>query len=345
MKFIFLIFSLSFAAFSQHYTAQRTSDQGTPIVRLADSARGMEVSILPTFGNRAYEFKVHGDNVLNFPFGNLEAFAKRPGLNGIPFLAPWANRIDGLAFWANGKKYQFNESLGNVHGALPIHGLLSTSPLWEVIEVAADAKSAHVTSRLQFWKAPDLMAQWPFAHEYEMTFRLADGVLEVTTTVKNLSTDPMPLAIGFHPYYQIPNTPRDQWTVHIPARKHIEADVRLIPTGELKPADLTASFSMKGHTFDDGFTDLERDSNGRAHFSIESGNRKIEILFGQKFPVAVVYAPPAPPGQTRDFVCFEPMTAITNGINLNHDGRYSDLQVIAPGKSWTESFWVRPDGF
>ena len=43
------------------------------------------------------------------------------------------------------------------------------------------------------------MAQWPFAHEYEMTYRLADGVLEVRTTVTNLSTEPMPMVIGFHP--------------------------------------------------------------------------------------------------------------------------------------------------
>ena len=33
------------------------------------------------------------------------------------------------------------------------------------------------------------MAQWPFAHEYEMTYSLADGVLEVKTTVTNLSAE------------------------------------------------------------------------------------------------------------------------------------------------------------
>ena len=45
------------------------------MVRLADTARGVMVSILPGSGNRAYELTVHGKQVL-----------ARPG--GIPLLAP-----------------------------------------------------------------------------------------------------------------------------------------------------------------------------------------------------------------------------------------------------------------
>ena len=222
--------------------------------------------------------------------------------------------------------------------------MLSTSPLWEVIEVAADRQSAHVTSRLQFWKSPDLMAQWPFAHEYEMTYRLADGVLEVRVTVTNLSSDPMPVVLGFHPYYRIPGIPRDDWTATLPARKIVVADDRLIPTGELKPFDLPNPLPLKGHTLDTGFTDLDRDADGRAHFSIESGGMKVETLFGPKYPVAVVWEPPAPEGETRDFICFEPMTGITSAVNLQHEGKYADLQTVAPGAKWTESFWIRSSG-
>ena len=48
-----------------------------------------------------------------------------------------------------------------------------------------------------------------------MTYRLADGALEVITTVSNLSAEAMPLAIGFHPYYRIPDIPRDQWSLQL----------------------------------------------------------------------------------------------------------------------------------
>lgn len=329
---------------AQSYTAQKTTDHGVAIVRLTDAAKGVEVSLVPSIGNRAYEMKVHGKNILYFPFRDAGEFQKHPELSGIPFLAPWANRLDEQDFWANGKKYGFNMSLGNVRGELPIHGMLATSPLWEVTEVAADRQSAHVTSRLQFWKNPDLMAQWPFAHEYEMTYRLSEGTLEVRVTVTNLSTDPMPLVLGFHPYYRIPDVPRDEWTATLPARKMVIADNRLIPTGELKALDLPNPLPLKGHTLDTGFTDLDRDPQGRAHFSIESRGMKVEALFGPKYPAAVIWEPPAPAGETRDFICFEPMTGITDAVNLNHRGKYDALQTLAPGAKWSESFWIRSSG-
>jgi aldose 1-epimerase len=340
MKPVYLLPVLAAAACAQNYTAGQTVEQGVSIVRLGDAAHAVEVSVMPSAGNRAYEMKVHGHNILYFAGTDLAQYEKQQPLDGVPFLAPWGNRLDETAFWANGKKYPFNMTLGNVGGrGLPIHGLLVKSPLWKVTEVAADAHSAHVTSRLEFWKYPSLMAQWPFAHEYEMTYRLADGVLEVRTTVINLSTEAMPVVIGFHPFYRIPDIPRDEWTAHLPARQAVITDDRLIPTGEFKPMDLPDPLPLKGRTLDNGFTDLVRDSDGRAAFSIESGGKKVEALFGRNYPAAVVWEPAG-----REFVCFEPMAGITDAVNLNHQDKYPGLQMVAPGAKWTESFWIRASG-
>jgi aldose 1-epimerase len=328
-----------------NYLARETSDRGVPIVRLTDAAHGVEVSILPSLGNRAYQMKVQGKNILYYPSGDLTEHSKSPSLGGIPFLAPSADLLDEQAFWANGKRYGFNMSLGNVRGERPIHGLLTDSPLWQVTELAADAHSARVTSRLEFWKYPDFIAQWPLAHEYEMTYCLADGVLEVKLTIANLSADPMPIVIGFHPYYQIPGIPRDEWVVHFPARIHVVADEHQIPTGEMRPLDIPNPLPLRGRTLDDGFTDLERDGEGRAHFWIESGDKRIETLFGPKYPVATIYLPAAPPGETREFICIEPLTAIISGVNLVRQGKYSGLQTLAAGSKWSESFWIRASGF
>lgn len=344
MKNVALLLIFSTASTAQNYKAEQSFDHGVPVVHLSDASGGVEVSIAPSIGNRAYEMKVHGKNILYFPISDLSQVQKTPGLNGIPFLAPWANRLGEPAFWANGKRYPFNLALGNVRGPIPIHGLLAGSSLWHVTEAAADAESAHVTSKLEFWKYPDLMAQWPFAHEYEITYRLAGGVLEVQVTVTNLSAETMPISLGFHPYYRVPDVPRDEWTVHLAARKMIVADDRLLATGEYKPLDLPNPLPLKTHNLDTGFTDLERDADGRAHFWIESGRKKIEVMLGPKFPVALIWDPLAPPGQTRDFVCIEPMAGITNAVNLNHEGKYPDLQSIPAGGKWSESFWVRASG-
>jgi aldose 1-epimerase len=329
------------------FTAQQIIIDGVSVVRLNDAKNGMEVSILPSIGNMAFEMKIHGKNILVFPDVKLSDFQKKPMQYGIPLLAPWANRIDDTSFWANGKKYNFNLALGNllrVGEGLPIHGLLSNSA-WQVTQMGADKRSAYVTCRFEFWKRPDLMAQWPFAHEYEMTYRLADESLEVKTTVMNLSSEAMPMVLGFHPYYRIPDVPRDEWILRMPKSKAVIADNRRLPTGDLKVADLPNPLPLKGRTLDDGFTDLERDATNRALFSIEAGEKKIELLFGPKFIVAVIWEPASPPGQSLNFVCIEPMTGITNAVNLSHAGKYPGLQSVPPNGKWTESFWIRPKGF
>ena len=336
---------LAMPSLAQNYNAAAIVDHGVPIVRLSDAARGVEVSVAPGIGNRAYEMKVRGKNILYFPFADVGEFQKRPRLCGIPFLAPWADLLNEPAVWANGKRYAFNMELGNVRGNMPIHGFLVTSPLWTVSEVKADEHSARVTSRLEFWKHSDLMAQWPFAHDYEMTYELADGALEVRTTIANLGAEPMPIAIGYHSFFQIPDIPRDQWTAHLPARIHVIAGEHNIPTGEMRPLDLPNPLPLKGRTLDDGFTGLERDSEGRAHFWIESAGKKVETLFGPKYPVATIWLPAGPGGQPRDFICFEPLTTIISGVNLAHEGKYSGLQSLPAGEKWTESFWVRAEGF
>ena len=61
------------------------------------------------------------------------------------------------------------------------------------------------------------------------------------------------------------------------------------------------------------------------------------MSFGQNYRVAVVFAPPG-----RDYICFEPMAAVTNAFNLAHQGRYTDWHTLPPGGEWRESFWVQP---
>ncbi len=187
------------------YSTRTATENGIEVVRLTDSASGVEVAIATSYGNRAFEMKVHGANILYFPFDDASGMTTTRSLNGIPFLGPWANRVADGAILANGKTWPLNPGSGTLRldaNGLAIHGMLWASPLWKVVHTGSDAESAHVTSRLEFWKHPELMTNWPFAHEYEMTHRLKNGVLEVGTTVISRCAEPMPVAVGFHPYFQ-----------------------------------------------------------------------------------------------------------------------------------------------
>jgi aldose 1-epimerase len=333
-----LLFCLT--ANAANYTARQTTVDTVDVVILADAARKTEVTIVPSIGNMGYEFKVNGKNILYVPEGGLASFKARPRLSGIPFLSPWANRLDQQAFFANGKKYIFNMGLGNVRGSIPSAGFLSFSNAWKVVAAKADGKSAWVTSRLEFWKYPDMMAQFPFAHAIEMTYRLQEGVLQVETLLRNEAAEPMPVSIGFHPYLRLAESPRDNWSIHVPVRTHWVVDSNKVPTGKTEPAGLPDSLPLKGRTFDDDYTDLVRGTDGKAEFWMQGEKEKLSVVFGPKYTVCVLWVPAG-----SNFLCFEPMAAMVNGMNMAQTGAYKELQNIPAGGEWRESFWVKPSGF
>ncbi len=165
MKSAALALLLPLMTQAANYTARKATVDGIEVVQLADAASRTEVSIAPSIGNMAYEIKVGGKNILWFPYKSPAELKAKPQFCGIPFLAPWANRLDGDAYWANGMKYLLNPGLGNFRRdghQKPIHGLLNYSPDWEVVSLVADDRSASVTSRLEFAKHPEMMAQFPY---------------------------------------------------------------------------------------------------------------------------------------------------------------------------------------
>jgi aldose 1-epimerase len=134
--------------------------------------------------------------------------------------------------------------------------------------------------------------------------------------------------------------------------------------------------------FDDVFTDIERDAQGRGGITVHGAKQSISVTVGPKFRTMLLYstvpnpatapgaglpglaagaaAPPpvstgpavplsatdnAPEVPTRGFVAIEPMVAITDAMNLAQKGLYKELQSVPPGGSWEESFWVTPRGY
>ncbi len=360
------------------YSAKQTGD----VVQLRDAQTDTTVSVMTTVSN-AYEMVVKGQNVIRIPFATVDDFRARPGLNGIPLLAPFANRLDETAFYANGKKYNLDMELGNVRGPIPIHGYLSNAKDWKMVEAKADGKAAWVTNRLDFYRNPQWMQQFPFAHTLEMTYRLADGILEVRTKIENLSIEPMPVAIGFHPYFQLTDSTREDWVLSIGAKTQFLLADNKIPTGETQPADKffpdRKAVPLKDFDLDHVFGDLDRDAQGRAVMSVKGKAQQLDVLLGPNYKSIVLYSPnpanarggggrgggggqstatPAPSGMpeipltaakdtvtNRGFIAFEPMVGITDSMNLAHKGLYKELQSIPPGGTWQESFWLRPTGF
>jgi len=174
--------------------------------------------VVPSIGNLAYEMKVHGHNIVHFPYADIGEFAQRPAQCAIPFSRPMGQPDDRTRLLGQRQEIRVQRGLGNVRGALPIHGLLGNSPCGASPRPPPTLIPPTSPAACSSGKSPT-DGTVAFAHEYEMTYSLAEGVLEVRVTVTNLSSQPMPLMIGFHPYYRIPDIPRDEWVAHIPARQ------------------------------------------------------------------------------------------------------------------------------
>ena len=352
---LFVVYLVSALAWTEAAAQPYTARQSGEVVELRDAAHDVAVSIVPAVGNTAFRMTVKGHDVLRWPYASVEAFKAKPGMHGIPFMGPWANRLDEQAFYANGRRYAFDMTIGNVRGAIPIHGFLTTTDRWRLVSVSADGDGARATSRLEFYREPAWMKQFPFAHVIEMTYTLRAGALRVTTRIENLASDPMPVSIGFHPYFQLTDSPRDEWTIAVAARTHWLLAPNKVPTGETQPIEAVlpepGRAPLRDLDLDHVFSDLVRDAAGMAVMSVKGRTQQLDVAVGPRYRAMVIYAP-KPAGESgptsaasRNFICFEPMAAITNAMNMAQRGLYPELQTVPPGGTWEESFDVRPSGF
>jgi aldose 1-epimerase len=380
---LLLLAAPSLAQAQARYTASTNGD----VVQLRDTKTDMIVSVLTPVSN-AYELVIKGHNVIRMSIKSVDDMRAAPGLSGIPLLAPFANRLDETAFYANGKKYNFDMENGTVRGPVPIHGYLSGANSWKVVEAKADANGAWVTEKLEFYKSPLYMQNFPFAHVLTMTYRLSNGEMELRLKIDNLANEPMPVSIGYHPFFSLSDSNRSDWTLSVPAQTHWKLTNTLLPTGETENADLlwggdrhnVPLSRFAARTIDDLFSDLERDAKGRAVVHLQGKQQGLTVTMGPKFKALVLYSPPAPPPPRpvgaapqaprpqpipvskgppiplsaddqsapppeRGSIAIEPMAGISNAMNAAHAGYYKELQTIAPGGAWEESFWLKPTGY
>jgi aldose 1-epimerase len=209
---------------------------------------------------------------------------------------------------------------------------------------SSDVDGAFIVSQLEFYKYPELMAQFPFAQVYEMTWRLKDGKLGSTARTTNAGKTNMPVHFAFHPYFR-PDGPREAWKLTIGARKHWLVTKQLIATGETEPSGKFLPGFTKGvaldRTFiDDGFSEFHRDAGGVGHVAIQGKTQGVKVLYGKGFDYAIVFAP-----LNKTLICTEPQTGPTNAFNLQHEGKFKDLIILSPGRTFEASFWIVPCGF
>jgi aldose 1-epimerase len=253
----------------------------------------------------------------------LDAYLTAGKTMGIPILYPWANRLGGDTYSAEGETVTLTPGENGVRAdpnGLPIHGVLAAYPDWRVTAESG----AELTAEVDFG-SPRLLASFPYPHVVEVAVRLADRTLSVRTTVTATGDVAVPLCFGFHPYLQIPGVARGDWVIETPPLRHLALDERGLPTGESAPQP-QGSETLGDKAFDDAYDQV---ADG-AVFAVSGGGRRIEVHFEEGYPAAQIFAPAA-----ESLVCFEPMAAPTDALSR---GGYRSAR---PGEPAIARFSIR----
>ena len=311
------------------YEAIEALYQGYPVRTLISKERELEVSFAPGIGMVGCSLVHRGDELLG-QRGGLARYEATRSTMGIPLLHPWANRVNGWRYAAAGRSVELDPDSPIIKtdpNGLPIHGFLGASPYWDVLGATADDSLARLSARLEFAAHPEYLEGFPYPHDLHIEVSLREATITIRSTITAKDV-PVPIAYGFHPYFNIPDAPREEWHVELPPMKHLLVDDGLIPTGELEPFSVDPG-PLGDTTYDDVFTDLPHSPR----FVLAGGAHRITVEFLNGYGYAVVFAP-----EDDDVVCFEPMTAPTNSLQTG-DG----LETVPPGESRSASFSITVD--
>jgi aldose 1-epimerase len=218
-----------------------------------------------------------------------------------------------------------------------MHGLILSSK-FEDVRYENGAMESKVSGILH---AGNFDGHWLSKTDVKVQMVLTNGTMDMTVTTTNAGKEPLPMAIGFHPYFEFPSGDRKQATLHIPSdtRTVVNNYDDVFPTGQLVPVKNTPyDFTAKdgkplGNLFmDDCFTSLKRDAAGHVVIEIVDPAAKYGVRIvglSPEISAIQVYAPP-----DKNFVAVEPQFNLADPYDKKIWGdRNTGMVTIAPGAS------------
>ena len=225
-------------------------------------------------------------------------------------LVPYANRIRGGSFQCDGREVRLSTNLPG--DASPLHGQ-GWRAAWLVESVAGD--------RIEMAFRHEA-GEWPWAYESRQRIMLSPGDCAIELNCRNLSDQPMPCALGLHPYY--PCTAQTLLDTGVSSVWTVDQDV--LPVARL-PA--TGRYSLQnrlicGQDLDNGFDGW----SGEARITWP-GQPVALKLSSPDAPYFQVYSPVG-----RGFFAAEPVQNANAALNAPQDQwQQFGIQMLAPGES------------
>ncbi|MBP6835184.1 MAG: galactose mutarotase [Deltaproteobacteria bacterium] len=275
----------------------------TPLetVVLRDESADATVALAPSRGGIVTRFFVGDRPVLYLDESTLLDPSKNIR-GGVPVLFPSPGALAGERF-----------RHGDATGSMKQHGFARQRP-WTV----GQQDESSVTLTLESDEVTRAQYPWDFALRFR--YWLEGTRLHITQHVENRSASAMPFAMGFHPYFFVPDGEKARASIATTATRAFDNTTKTnVPLA--RPIDLTLAE-----------VDLHLDEH--ATLALADGYRVV-VSASPEFRRWVLWTL-----RSKDFVCLEPWTAAGDALNIG-DG----LIVLPPGHShelWTEIALVAP---
>ena len=217
-----------------------------------------------------------------------------------------------------------------------IHGLMRRAKFENVTaHDGPDESIGHGT-----WHAGNFDGHWLSQTDVRVDAKLTNNAFDLTVTAQNVGHEPLPMGIGWHPYFTIPGADRAQVRLHIPAERRAVMNNYddSFTTGERVPVEGTpydfipdGGRPLDNQYLDDNFSNLKRYPGGGADCAMIDPAAKYGLvlhLLSPDIKSIQVYAPPQ-----KNFVAIEPQFNLPDPYNKDWGDMDTGMVLLQPGQS------------
>lgn len=227
-------------------------------------------------------------------------------------LSPFVCRLSNASFEFQHKRYKTGKSFSGVHA---LHGLIYNAA-FNISAQQTSEKFAAVTMEYN-WPGN---AGFPFIYHIAIIYSLfSNNLLSIQTIVTNKGEHTMPLADGWHPYFNM-QAAADECVLEMEAVGKIKMNEQLIPTGHIISASsYNGLLPLKDKHFDDCF--ILSDTNKVC--TLHGPYYQVSINAEENYPYLQIFTP-----DHRQSIAIENLSSVPDAFN-NGLG----LIILEPGQT------------
>lgn len=311
------------------FTTNRYRENDLSLIALQDTATGTKITVLPAYGALLHGFEIP---VQDQPFNIIDNYSGKEDIDkylSLSYksskLSPFVCRIADAKYVLDDEVFEFDNKF--VDGSA-IHGLLYNKA-FNIVGEFADDNKAEVTLKYHYKKDDPA---YPYNYTCEVRYTLsARSVLQVDTTILNLEELPIPIADGWHPYFQLGGVIDDQ-ELQFDSDTMLEFNEQLIPTGGVIRDTSWLEGKTIGNTKLDNCFVLQVDETAPVCTLYNPANQLVLSIYTNKYyPYLQVYTP-----DHRKSIAIENLSAAPDCFN-NGMG----VMMLSPRHSHTFTTWYQ----